>query len=44
MTPFAWTMLTILITAAAVNQSLEALGRLLAWIGRLLAQDWGGDD
>lgn len=37
MTPFAWTMLTVLITAAAVNQGLEALGRLLT-------QDWGGDD
>jgi len=33
-THFAWTMLTVLITAAAVNQSFEALGR----IGRLLAR------
>lgn len=42
MTPFAWTMLTVLITAAAANQGAEAAGRVLRWLGKFLRLG-GGD-
>lgn len=44
MTPLAWHALTVLIVAAAVNQSIEAIGRVLAWLGQLLQANWSERD